>query len=840
MVDIRALAFTPAGARRWKVLLTGCAAAIAVQATPALAQTYVYQPGDVDPYGPIVLTQEGDLRIASGSAIQAGPISGDFPIFVGGPTGQGTLILTGENTYTGRTTIGGTLRIGNGGTTGSISNTSTVFLPSGFLEFDRSDRIVFAAPLLGPAGRGFAGLRQIGTGTTVLTADTLAVMGVHIQHGVLQLGDGGETGSLSNGVVLIDASAVLAINHSDSFNMSLTLSGAGSLHQLGSGVTVLTAQNTYTGGTVISAGALQIGRVGVDYTGGHVIVGDVLNNATLIFASGGSSFGGVVSGSGQVIKRDAYDLTLTGASTYTGPTIIEQGGLIVKGSLASVVTINPSATLQGTGSVGGAVVHGTLSPGNTSVDRNVLTINGPLTFGADGAYLVEVFGATADRVNVSGIANLAGALRLWPQGGGYGLGSTYTILSAAGGRTGTFSTVDVSGAFGPGIRPYISYRANSVVLTLLPNDLTPLLDKGGNTQNQRNVALAIDRGIEAGGDVSPFVPLYTLSAGALGDGLSSLSGEIHAATASSVAPVAGQFLGVMLDPFVADARHAPPDGRGLVAWGAVFGSTGRTGGDARDVGSATAEGHDGQLAFGADLHLGPNAILGAAISGGRNELSLVGDRGRAKSDTLQVGAYGLGRIGRLNVSGAVSRAVFDTDTHRSIPVLGLSDVSASYEMKVWSARVDASIPLVEHGGAGLGPVASLQWTSVKSPDIQESATDTAGALKVDHRQSDTARAELGVRATIDELAGADALSGFVQAGWGYYLERDRAMTASFTGLPGSEMTILGARPPRNVALISGGLDLKVGARATASVGFDGEAANRFDRVAGWARLRVAF
>ena len=62
-------------------------------------------------------------------------------------TGLGTLVLTGANTYTGGTVISqGTLQIGNGGTTGSISGS---ILDDAALVFDHSDDITYADPISG-------------------------------------------------------------------------------------------------------------------------------------------------------------------------------------------------------------------------------------------------------------------------------------------------------------------------------------------------------------------------------------------------------------------------------------------------------------------------------------------------------------------------------------------------------------------------------------------------------------------------------------------------------------------------------------------------------------------
>src|SRR5690606_23338904 len=78
--------------------------------------------------------------------------------------GNETLILAAENTYTGGTTIsGGTLQLGEGGTSGSIEGDVT---NAGTLAFNRSDVYTFDGTISGSGA-----VRQMGGGTTILTND---------------------------------------------------------------------------------------------------------------------------------------------------------------------------------------------------------------------------------------------------------------------------------------------------------------------------------------------------------------------------------------------------------------------------------------------------------------------------------------------------------------------------------------------------------------------------------------------------------------------------------------------------------------------------------------------
>ncbi|MBZ9815255.1 beta strand repeat-containing protein, partial [Mesorhizobium sp. CA7] len=100
--------------------------------------------------------------------------------------------------------------------------------------------------------------------------------GTTILAGTLQLGNGGASGSIAGNVT---NNGTLAFDRSDAYTFAGLISGSGAVAQIGSGITILTADNTYTGGTTISAGTLQLGNGGASGS----IAGNVTNNGTLAF-----------------------------------------------------------------------------------------------------------------------------------------------------------------------------------------------------------------------------------------------------------------------------------------------------------------------------------------------------------------------------------------------------------------------------------------------------------------------------------------------------------------------------------------------------------------------------
>ena len=167
--------------------------------------------------------------------------------------GTGTLMLSGSNTFSGPTTIAaGTLQIGNGGSGERLA--SLVVVDSGTLAFNHADALTYAGVIGGPGA-----LTKNGLGMLTLLGNNTYRGNTTISAGTLSLGNGGATGLLGGGnyTATIANSGALVVNTLSNQTFSGVISGGGGLYQLGSGQTILSASNSFTGNITISGGTLQ-------------------------------------------------------------------------------------------------------------------------------------------------------------------------------------------------------------------------------------------------------------------------------------------------------------------------------------------------------------------------------------------------------------------------------------------------------------------------------------------------------------------------------------------------------------------------------------------------------
>jgi autotransporter-associated beta strand protein len=273
--------------------------------------------------GPRTLTLTGTDADAN---TLAAPLANNGGTTTLAKNGAGKWILTGNNTYSGVTTIAaGTLQIGAGGGSGSPGTGNIT--DNGVLDFNRTGTLTVSGTVSGSGS-----VINDGSGTVILPGNNSYSSGTTINAGTLQIGNAGATGQL-NASSPITNNSLIIFNSTGASTISGVISGTGQLIKRGSGLLQILGVNTYTGTTTIDAGAqLQIWSGGSGANASSAIT----NNGTLIMMrqdNGVAIYAGNISGLGQVKEQvsngNAGDSTLTGTNTYTGGTYILGGGIVL-------------------------------------------------------------------------------------------------------------------------------------------------------------------------------------------------------------------------------------------------------------------------------------------------------------------------------------------------------------------------------------------------------------------------------------------------------------------------------------------------------------------------------
>ena len=309
--------------------------------------------------------------------------------------GTGQLTLLASNSYTGGTAvIGGTLQVGNGGTSGTLGTGPIV--DNGILSINRSDAFSLGAV------SGSGSLMQVGIGTTTLTGAMTYTGGTTVSAGTLKLGAGGSLAS-GNALTLNGGSFTGATFDIGANSQTLgSLSGTGGSLLLGGGTL------SDPSGLTLASANLLLGGFGsvqatVDGAGRLIATGGTLEFTAAVDGSIASDIR-IGSAAGSVLKFNS-----TVGSMTVHPTVTFNGGAGLL-DLSSTTLANFHGVLSGFAAGEGIKIANAASAKGFDGTGKILTVYdslhfslGALTFG--NSYSGYAFTVTNNTVSVAPMAN---------------------------------------------------------------------------------------------------------------------------------------------------------------------------------------------------------------------------------------------------------------------------------------------------------------------------------------------------------------------------------------------------------------------------------------------------
>ena len=339
----------------------------------------------------------GTLAIGAGGSLAdtgvvnlAGVDTG-FDISAGGNQSIGTLAgVAGSNVALGGNTLtlGG---VGNASFEGKIDGTGSLVKNGAGVQTLNGANTFSGGVTLNGGGLVAGNAAALGSGELTVGGNATLDTAVAI--------------TLANTVTL---NAGLTVLGSNDLTLGGTIAGTGSLLKSGSATLTLTGANTYSGGTTVNSGTLALGAGGslaasgavhlagtgtldISAAGSNQTIGALSGvagstvalgaNTLTLDSTSSQAFSGEITGIGGLVKSGSGEQTLNSASTYSGGTTLNAGGLVLGHNAAlgsGTLTVDGAATL-GANSALTLANHVALNAGLTVLGGQSISLTGDVS-----------------------------------------------------------------------------------------------------------------------------------------------------------------------------------------------------------------------------------------------------------------------------------------------------------------------------------------------------------------------------------------------------------------------------------------------------------------------------
>jgi uncharacterized protein with beta-barrel porin domain len=775
--------------------------------------------------GPVTVTSTGNITTAgnAGTGIYAG----------GAGAGPVTVTSTGNITTAGNA---GTGIYAGGAGAGAVTVTSTGNIATG-----------------GVSAVGISA-RDTGAGAVTVTSTGNITTTGKYAHGIVAYGNGAVTvTSIGNISTAGRGAAGIAANGAGAG----TVTSTGNITAAGSGSFGISARSVGPIVVTIESGTVS----GGSGTGAGVVLADGTTNTL-------TNMGTLTALSGLAIKGNTGNNTVNNLGTVVGNVILGSGANAFNNMAGGIFNAGPTVNLG----AGNALTNaGTLSPGGTGVMQTT-ALTGNLAQSATGRLALDVNAAngTSDRVNVSGTANLGGAVQLQVSNLSFAPWQA-TVLSATGGTTNNGLTLLAS----PALQAQLVFpNATDLVLKSAGINFV-VAGLGTNQAALGNVLNGVAQTAGLGLPVFNVLLNGVTSLPAYNAALNQLSGEAATGTQQATFSAMNNFMGTMLEPFNRGTTSTPASGvSGYAAegdasayasdgrkrsgaerdayamftkappqnfearwnvWAAGFGGSQTTDGNAA-AGSNGSTSHIAGTAIGADYLFSPNTIAGFALAGGGTSYTVGNGLGSGRSDLFQAGVYARHTIGQAYIAGALAYGWQDITTNRTVTLVGLDQLQARFNANAYSGRVEGGYRFVTPwiGGIGITPYAAAQFTTFDLPAYAEQAIAGTNnfALAYGAKSVTDPRSELGFRADKSYVMQDGVLTLRGRLAWAHDYDPDRAIGATFQTLPGASFVVNGAPQASDSVLTTASIERKWINNWSIAATFEGEFSNVTSSYAG--------